>query len=217
MATVRLCPHRPGTGAVKSRQMPQTWFQQPNMLDSSLSWKLAASIAVIVLLWLIFRLALSLVHIRIDDARRLYSWRKSLSLITIGLGTLALGWLWLPVLQSWATFLGLVSAGIVVALQGPITNLAGWIFVVWRRPFVAGDRVEIGENRGDVIDIRLFQFTLLEIGNWVEADQSTGRILHIPNGQVFTQSLANYTRRFIYFANCLSRLLLQSRSQPTKL
>ena len=51
-----------------------------------------------------------------------------------------------------------------------------------RRPFKAGDRIEIGPHAGDVIDIRLFRFSLLEIRNWVDADQSTGRIVHIPNG-----------------------------------
>ncbi len=51
---------------------------------------------------------------------------------------------------------------------------------------------------GDVIDIRLFQFSINEIGNWVDADQSTGRIIHIPNGIVFTEPQANYTAGFKY-------------------
>jgi small-conductance mechanosensitive channel len=47
-----------------------------------------------------------------------------------------------------------------------------------------------------VIDQRIFQFTLMEIGNWVEADQGTGRVIHIPNGKVFTDVQANYTKGF---------------------
>jgi small-conductance mechanosensitive channel len=54
---------------------------------------------------------------------------------------------------------------------------------------------------GDVVDLRIFQFTLLEIGNWVDADQSTGRIIHIPNGKVFTEVLANYSKGFQYIWN----------------
>jgi small-conductance mechanosensitive channel len=75
-------------------------------------------------------------------------------------------------------------------------NLAGWLFILSRQPFKIGDRVEMDGQRGDVIDIRLFQFTLNEIGNWVDADQSTGRIIHIPNGTVFTKSQANYSQGF---------------------
>ena len=45
---------------------------------------------------------------------------------------------------------------------------------------------------GSPVDIRIFQFSLLEIGNWVNADQSTGRIVHEPNALVFTEPLSNY-------------------------
>ncbi|MFV2071852.1 MAG: mechanosensitive ion channel family protein [Thermoanaerobaculales bacterium] len=77
-----------------------------------------------------------------------------------------------------------------------LTNFAGWIFLAVRRPFTVGDRIQIGEHAGDVIDLRLFAFSLVEIGNWVDADQSTGRILHIPNGRVFQETVANYTQGF---------------------
>lgn len=61
--------------------------------------------------------------------------------------------------------------------------------------------MQIGDNTGDIIDIRLFQFTMLEIGNWVEADQSTGRIIHLPNGKVFMEPQANYSSGFEYIWN----------------
>ena len=75
-------------------------------------------------------------------------------------------------------------------------NLVGWQYIVWKKPFDVGDRIEIGQNSGDVIDITPFNFTVMEIGNWVNADESTGRIIHVPNGQVFTQPLANYGKGF---------------------
>jgi small-conductance mechanosensitive channel len=37
---------------------------------------------------------------------------------------------------------------------------------------------------------------VLEIGNWVDADQSTGRVIHIPNGHVFSKAQANFTEGF---------------------
>jgi small-conductance mechanosensitive channel len=77
-------------------------------------------------------------------------------------------------------------------------NIFAWLFILWRKPFELGDRIQIGEHRGDVIDQRVFQFTLAEIGNWVDADQSTGRVIHIPNGKVFSVMLANYSKGFQY-------------------
>jgi small-conductance mechanosensitive channel len=88
---------------------------------------------------------------------------------------------------------------------------------MFRRPFGVGDRIQIGDDAGDVIDLRVFQFTLMEIGNWVDADQSTGRIIHIPNGKVFTEALANYSKGFQYIWNEIPVLLtFESNWQKAK-
>lgn len=103
--------------------------------------------------------------------------------------------------DSWSTasFLGLLSAGIAFVFREPILNLAGWLFIITRKPFSLGDRVQIDNGQaGDVIDIGLSDFSVLEIGNWVDADQSTGRVLHLPNSYVFTKTIANYHQGFPY-------------------
>ena len=56
------------------------------------------------------------------------------------------------------------------------------------------DRIEIGGEAGDVIDIGVMTTTLLEIGGWVHGDQPTGRVTVIPNGKVITQQVHNYTK-----------------------
>jgi small-conductance mechanosensitive channel len=160
--------------------------------------KLLTSAIIILLLWLTQVVVIWLINRRIEPVQLRYRWRKTVTYVAMTLGILLVGWLWLPGLQSMITFLGLLSAGLAIALQRPITDLAGWIFIIWRRPFQVGDRIQIGPHAGDVIDTRIFQFTLLEIGNWVAADQSTGRILHIPNGKVFSEVLANYSKGFEY-------------------
>jgi small-conductance mechanosensitive channel len=61
--------------------------------------------------------------------------------------------------------------------------------------------VQLGPCQGDVIDIRIFQLTLLEIGNWVDADESTGRVIHVPNGRIFQEAQTNYSNAFEYLWN----------------
>jgi len=95
----------------------------------------------------------------------------------------------------------LLSAGLAIALKDLVSDFAGWLFIISRRPFSVGDRIQIGNHAGDVIDIRVFQFTLMEIGNWVNADQSTGRIIHVPNGKILNEILANYSKGFQYIWN----------------
>ena len=130
-----------------------------------------------------------------------YRWRKLSAYIAFTLIALQIGRIWIKGFQSVATFLGLLSAGLAIASKNLLGNLAGWAFILWRRPFEVGDRIQIGDKAGDVIDLRIFQFTLLEIGNWVDAEQTTGRVVHIPNGKVFTEPQDNYHKGFQYIWN----------------
>jgi small-conductance mechanosensitive channel len=133
---------------------------------------------------------------RFDEAGKRYIAVKTVNYL-LGFGAiLVLLRIWLGGVTGLVASVGIISAGLAIALHAPLTNLAGWVFLTIRRPFVVGDRIQIGEHAGDVIDLRLFAFSIVEIGNWVDADQSTGRILHIPNGKVFDVGVANYTQGF---------------------
>ncbi|TNF45116.1 MAG: mechanosensitive ion channel family protein [Bacteroidetes bacterium] len=169
--------------------------------------KIALSILIVFFLSLFRITLLRIVWKRTRDIKIRYEWKRSLSLLIPLVGVILVAAVWLPAFKQFGAFLGLFSAGLAIALKDPLTNFAGWIFILFRKPFVVGDRVQIGENAGDVVDIRIFQFTLLEIGNWVEADQSTGRIIHVPNGQVFNVAQANYTSGFEYIWNEIQVLI----------
>jgi len=161
------------------------------IVDKAL-WSLLA-----VLVYLVVRRALVVVlNRRLEDASRRYIATKTLHYLLGLFLILALLRVWLGGITGLAASIGLISAGVAIALHAPLTNLAGWLFLTVRRPFTVGDRIQIGEHKGDVIDLRLFAFSLVEIGNWVAADQSTGRILHIPNGKVFQETVANFTQGF---------------------
>ncbi len=172
------------------------WIEQNVGLNPGLQRGLFASLAAIVLLIIIRRVILLFVYRRTDDIAIRYRWRKTSSYVTFGLCLFVVGSIWFRGFQSISTYLGLVSAGIAIALQTPLINLAGWFFILWRKPFTVGDRIQVGDVRGDVIDQRLFMFSLMEIGNWVDAEQSTGRVIHIPNGKIFSEAFANYTDGF---------------------
>ncbi len=159
-------------------------------------WKILLSAIVIAGIWLVRRLVLRVANHRIHDPRARYQWSKTSGYLAFAVAVFLLGQVWLEAIQNVGTFLGLLSAGLAIALRDLVTNMAGWAFIILRQPFTVGDRVALGGHRGDVVDIRLFQFTLLEIGNWVHADQSTGRVIHVPNAMVFSDSLANYTAQF---------------------
>ena len=170
-------------------------------MNPELQTRLLATAGTIVGLWLLRRIVLGFVYRRVRDPWSRYRWRKGLTYLVVAAGIVIVGRMWFAGVQALATFFGLLSAGLAIALKEPVSNVAGWAFILWRRPFEMGDRVQIGSHAGDVIDLGLFQFTLNEIGGWVDADQSSGRIIHVPNGKVFTDPVANYNKGFQYIWN----------------
>ncbi len=165
------------------------------------------SIIIILFLSLLRFFVLRLVWRQTKDPKVRYQWNRIISFIIPFTGIILIGTVWVPAFKQFGAFLGLIAAGLAIALKDPITNMAGWLFIIIRKPFVVGDRVQVGDHTGDIIDIRLFQFTMLEIGNWVEADQSTGRIIHQPNGKVFLEPQANYSSGFEYIWNEIKVLI----------
>ena len=179
--------------------------------------RLLESAAVALALSLLRQLIVARANRRIQDQRGRHRWRRITAYAAFAIGAVLIGAIWYDALGSVATVLGLVSAGLVIALQSPLTNLAGWLFIASRRPFSIGDRIQIGEHAGDVVDIRIFEFTLLEILNWVDADQSTGRVIHIPNGQVFSLPVSNYSKGIGFIWNELAvRLTFESDWEKAK-
>jgi len=98
--------------------------------------------------------------------------------------------------ESWTgagVFLGLITAGLGFALQRPITGVAAWMMMIIKRPFNIGDRIIIGDVRGDVYDITLTHIYLDEVGGGVSSNETTGRNILIPNYLFFEQNIINYT------------------------
>ena len=156
------------------------------------------TVITIVIIWAIQRATIRLFINRIEDPPVRYQWQKVIKYISVTIALILLVRIWFGAFTSLGTYFGLLSAGLAIAFKDLLVNMVGWMFILTRQPFKVGDRIEINNITGDVIDIRLFQFSVIEIGNWVDADQSTGRIINIPNGIIFSTPQANFTLGFEY-------------------
>lgn len=177
------------------------WLNKVSGLSTEIQQRIFISILIIFILWLVRTMLVHLVWRRTEDAHVRYRWQKTSIYITVVIGIILVGRIWLIGMQSLATFLGLLTAGLAIALQSLVKSLAGWAFVLWRKPFSVGDRIQVGEYRGDVIDIRIFKFTLMEIGNWIDAEQSSGRVIHLPNSMILDEVIGNYSTGFEFIWN----------------
>ncbi|MBD3249642.1 mechanosensitive ion channel [Candidatus Woesearchaeota archaeon] len=161
---------------------------------------LIRTIVIVVLAFLVFNIVLSAVkgylkkraktkkHIsNIEIFSKVIKYIFTIVLVLIAIFTYAGSW------TGFGLSVGLFSAALGWALQRPITGIAGWIMVVVKRPFEIGDRVIIGNVRGDVIDITLTHVYINEIGGIIGGEENSGRVTLVPNSKLFEQDITNYT------------------------
>src|SRR5207247_4779678 len=93
------------------------WLQSRLGISPELQLRLFATLATIVGLWLVHRIALGLVYRRVRDPWGRYRWRKGLTYVLVAAGVDIVGRRWLAGVLALATLLGMLSAGRAVALK----------------------------------------------------------------------------------------------------
>jgi small-conductance mechanosensitive channel len=125
-----------------------------------------------------------------------FSFRRVIDIISVLIVFLAILMIWIEDPTTLIVSTGILGAGIAIALQDLFRNLAGGILAMVTNIYRIGDRIEVNGKYGDVLGIGLFNTTLLEIKEWINGDQATGRICVIPNSVVLSGTIHNYTKDF---------------------
>lgn len=156
-----------------------------------------AYIIVKVLKFLILKIYTSI----IKDTRKRYLYNQKISmlanLIIIILFCLILN----PHMKNVVTIISFISAALTFALREVILNFFAGIFIKIKKPFKLEDRIEVDGTKGDVINIGNLSYEILEVGDRVNGEQSTGIIIHLPNTTVFQKPIKNYNKAFKYIWN----------------
>lgn len=99
--------------------------------------------------------------------------------------------------ENWyaaALSLGLISLILGFALQVPISSFIGWLYLIFRSPYRVGDRIEIDQFTGDVVEVSYLDTTLSEFGgNYLSNDLPSGRLIRFPNSLVLSSAVFNYS------------------------
>ncbi|HJP98419.1 MAG TPA: mechanosensitive ion channel domain-containing protein [Rhodanobacteraceae bacterium] len=174
--------------------------------------KLLMSIVLIVVLlilrWLLAALNRYLIE-RHPDAPATFWVRQIANVALVIILAFGLTSIWLNNPAHLTTAMGLLSAGLAFALQKPISAIAGYLVILRGRTFHVGDRILMGDVRGQVIAVGFIQTTIMEMGEppgeqadapamWVKGRQFSGRIVTVSNSMVFDKPVYNYTRDFPY-------------------
>src|SRR5690606_11342498 len=109
----------------------------------------------VLVLWLVLaRLGRRLIGRAVEGSAARFQMMRATSYTIGGIAVFVIARLWIQGIAGIATYFGLLSAGVAIALQAPLTNVVGWLFILVRQPFRVGDRIQVGAQVGDVIDIR---------------------------------------------------------------
>jgi small-conductance mechanosensitive channel len=165
--------------AAVKRQMHEV----QGMLWTRLAILLAALAGVFVVSELARRAILRYVHdVRYRNQllllRKLATWTVILLILGVTLITR---------LGSFATFAGLLTAGLAVAMQSVLVSVVGYFILIGKYGLRVGDRVQVGGVQGEVIDLGLIRMHLLELAPDGPLGP-TGRVVAFANSIVFQSS-----------------------------
>lgn len=137
----------------------------------------------------------------VEDARKRYLYNQKVNLISNLIFAVIIFLILNPYMKNVITIISFVSAALTLALREMITNWFAGLYIKIKKPFKVEDRIEIDSKKGDVINISDLSFEMLEVGERVYGEQSTGIIVHLPNSIVFSKSIKNYNKAFKYIWN----------------
>jgi hypothetical protein len=165
---------------------------------AGIALKLLLSLVVVVATLIIYRTIRNAIKRRAKDATRLQSMRVAVRNVLAVASFVIILLIWLPTGNNLTTALGILGAGLAIASQELIGSLAAGVNIWVGNIYRVGDRVRIGEVVGDVMDISLARTTVMEVGEWVKADQYTGRVVNVANRMVWTNPVYNFTQHWGY-------------------
>lgn len=156
------------------------------------------SLIIIAIVNIIRKIIITLTLKRDLNSREKYLYNKSGSTISNIIIVIMLAFVWIDYLKNFLTFITFISTAITLSIKDIIFNFFSGIYIRTSKIISLEDRIEIDGIKGDVVNMNKTSFDLLEIGDRVYGEQSTGRIIHIPNSLVFTYPVKNYVKAFKY-------------------
>lgn len=170
-------------------------------VNNDIALKLLLTAVMLLLTALLVQITKRLAKRYFNEPERVFRAGRSSRRFGLFFAILTIVIVWSPGFGDLWTLITVIGAGMAIAMREILLSVAGWMRITLLGAYSDGDRIEVNGVRGDVIDVRVLRTTMMEIGGWVDADQSTGRVVHFPNSWVFEHAVYNYTRSFKFIWN----------------
>lgn len=156
-------------------------------------WGWIAALLLVALGYLGYRWLAHRIGDQVADAEKRHRYRKRLRYAMGTIVFVVLIVLFIDKIRELGTLLGFAGAGIAIALREYLASMLAWFYILTQGSITLGSRVEIGNVRGDVIDIGLFKLTLVEVRGDGVGEQSSGRLVTVPNYKVLMEPVFLFT------------------------
>lgn len=167
-----------------------------NIFATGSSKNLLTTIIIVAILWVFYLVLRLVINQRCKNLKRRYTWRTRAFYSILFLSVYFVGRIWLESLSDLVTLLSIVAAALTITQKESIMNLTGCALIYWRELFRTGDRIQVGSYYGEVTAIRTFYFHMLECDPNKSGDQTSGKIIKVPNSLVITTPVINLTELF---------------------
>lgn len=158
-----------------------------------LPWPLIGVLVVLAAAVVVYRLLDRQVRGHVADAEKRHRYRKRVAYTIAALVVLGFGIAFFERLRHIGTLLGFISAGLAIALREYLAAFLAWFYILGQRTIALGSRIEVGGVRGDVIDIGVLKITLVEVRGEGFGEQSSGRLVTVPNFKILTDPVFHFT------------------------
>lgn len=174
------------------------YIESITTIKSNNVYLIIVSLAIILIIKIIRYTILKISFKKNLNSKEKYMYNKKGNALATCVTLILLALLWIDYLKNFITLITFISTAITLSLKDIIFNFFSGIYIKTSKLFSLEDRIEINDLKGDVVNINKTGFDLLEIGDRVNGEQSTGRIVHVPNSIVFTYPVKNYVKAFKY-------------------
>src|SRR5690554_3552432 len=160
----------------------------------SFTKKLSLSLFLIVLIFLTSKIIARLITVQIQNEGDRYNLLRITRFLSIVFSLILAGSFLFQNLYTAAATFGLLSLILGFALQAPITSFIAWVYLVFRRSYLVGDRIQIKGFRGDVVEISYLDTSILECGgDYLVNDRGSGRIMRFRNSLILREEIINHS------------------------
>lgn len=174
------------------------------------------TITFIILITIIQHLLIKVIK-KIDSSRKEYIYSQRLKVFADILKILTIIFIWGQYIRNILTLITFVSAAFTIALREFIFNFFAGLYIKIKKTIEIEDRIELNGIKGDVINIKMMNFEILEVDDTKKRGQSTGIVINFPNSTIFTAPLKNYSKAFKYIWDELTlRIPLDADLNKTK-